>query len=125
VEGVYWGDGRFFTLMETLIPSTPITTIFLPSPSCRVLQLTMVHSEDRRVRNTSLKPISLANLITTLTATHSFIKEEELKGLRTISWKMWIEKRKSRENRMEALLQSIVTTIKYDWNNKIRMNKTQ
>jgi len=31
-----------------------------------------------------------------------------------ISWKMWIKRRKNRENRMEALLQSIETIIKYD-----------
>jgi len=39
-----------------------------------------------------------------------------------IFWKMLIERRKSRDNRMEAPLQSIETTIKYDWK-IIRLNK--
>jgi len=57
------------------------TIIFLPSPSCMVLQLAMVQSEDWRERDTSLKPISLTNLIPTLTTTHSFMKDEELEGI--------------------------------------------
>jgi len=81
VDEVSWGDGRFFTLIEASVPSTPITTIFLPPPSCMILQLVMKQTEDRKEGNTSLKPISLTNLTPTLTTTHSFMKDEELEGI--------------------------------------------